>query len=68
MTETVTINVPDMTCAHCEETIRSALTSVNPNANIVVDLPAQVVRVDLPAGDALAAIVDAGYNPHISAG
>jgi copper chaperone len=68
MAEIVTINVPDMTCAHCEETIRSALTSLNPNANIEVDLPAQVVRVDLPAGDALAAIVEAGYSPQVSAG
>ena len=68
MAETVTINVPDMTCAHCEETIRKALSAVDSNASVEVDLAGQVVKTTVPAGDALAAITEAGYSPQIAAG
>lgn len=68
MAETITITVPDMTCGHCEQSIKEALSSVDPNSTIEVDLAAQVVRTNIPAGDALAAIVDAGYTPSIAAG
>lgn len=68
MTEMITITVPDMTCAHCEQTIRKALSDVNTNANVEVDLAAQVVRTNVPAGDALVAITGAGYSPQIAAG
>lgn len=68
MAETITITVPDMTCGHCEQSIKEALSSVDPNSTVEVDLAAQVVRTNIPAGDALAAIVDAGYTPSIAAG
>lgn len=68
MAESVTINVPDMTCGHCEKTIREALSAVDSNATVQVDLAAQVVKTTVPAGDALAAITEAGYSPQIAAG
>lgn len=68
MAELVTINVPDMTCGHCEKAIREALGAVDGNATVEVDLAAQVVRTNVPAGDALAAITEAGYSPQIAAG
>lgn len=66
MTDTVIISVPDMTCGHCEKTIRDALSAVDSNAQIEIDLAAQVVKTTVPAGDAMAAIVDAGYSPIIA--
>lgn len=66
MTDTVIISVPDMTCGHCEKTIRDALSAIDSNAQIEIDLAAQVVKTTVPAGDAMAAIVDAGYSPIIA--
>lgn len=66
MTDTVIISVPDMTCGHCEKTIREALSAIDSNAQIEIDLAAQVVKTTVPAGDAMAAIVDAGYSPQIA--
>ena len=68
MAEIVTIVVPDMTCGHCEKAIREALAAVDSNASVEVDLAGQIVKTDVPAGDALLAITEAGYSPQIAAG
>ena len=43
---TVTLNVPDISCAHCERTIIQALTPLNGVRGVHVDIPAKQVQVD----------------------
>ena len=43
---TTVLNVPDISCEHCERTITSALTPVPGVQQVKVDIPAKRVRVD----------------------
>ena len=45
MTTTV-LNVPDISCEHCEHTITTALTPVEGVRSVQVDIPAKQVRVE----------------------
>jgi copper chaperone len=45
MTST-TLNVPDISCEHCERTITGALSPVEGVRSVNVDIPARQVRVD----------------------
>jgi len=45
MAET-TLNVPDISCEHCEHTITSALSPVEGIRTVQVDIPAKQVRVN----------------------
>ena len=47
---TTVLNVPDISCAHCERTITSALSRVEGIRAVHVDIPARQVRVDYDAG------------------
>jgi copper chaperone len=61
---TTTFLVPDMTCGHCEKTVKQALDAVLPGVPVAVDLAQH--RVSLEGGNATvaeAAIRDAGYSP-----
>ena len=40
------LNVPDISCEHCERTITNALTPVAGVRTVNVDIPAKQVRVD----------------------
>jgi copper chaperone len=40
------LNVPDISCEHCERTITSALTPVSGVLTINVDIPTRQVRVE----------------------
>jgi copper chaperone len=40
------LDVPDISCEHCERTIRSALAPVEGVRNVDVDVPAKRVRVE----------------------
>ena len=42
----VTLNVPDISCEHCERTITNALTPVEGVQDVRVDIPAKQVRVE----------------------
>jgi copper chaperone len=42
----VTLNVPDISCEHCERTITNTLQPVNGIRAVRVDIPAHQVRVD----------------------
>jgi copper chaperone len=42
----VTLNVPDISCEHCERAITNALQSVEGIRAVSVDIPAKQVRVD----------------------
>jgi copper chaperone len=43
---TVTLNVPDISCEHCERTINEALAPVAGVRSVRVDIPAKRVQVD----------------------
>jgi len=64
---TTTFNVPDMTCGHCEKSVRSALGEALPGAAVTVDLDAKRVSVEGDAARAEEAIRDAGYTPEKAA-
>ena len=40
------LNVPDISCEHCERTITDALTPVEGIRTVQVDIPEKQVRVD----------------------
>ncbi len=40
-----TLNVPDISCEHCEQTVKTALNSVNGVEGVNVDIPSKTVRV-----------------------
>jgi copper chaperone len=42
----VTLNVPDISCEHCERTITKALQPVEGVRTVNVDIPTKQVRVD----------------------
>ena len=66
MTET-TFTVPDMTCGHCEKTIRNALNEALPGAEVIIDLSSHKVVVDGDADTAMAAMQEVGYTPERAA-
>ena len=42
----VVLNVPDISCEHCERTITGALSPVEGVRNVNVDIPGRQVRVE----------------------
>jgi copper chaperone len=46
---TTVLNVPDISCEHCERTITNALTPVAGIRAVNVDIPARQVQVDYDA-------------------
>jgi len=46
---TVVMNVPDISCQHCERTITSALTAMSGIESVRVSIPAKQVRVSYDA-------------------
>ena len=45
----VTLNVPDISCEHCERAITNALTPVEGVRTVSVDIPGKQVRVEYDA-------------------
>src|SRR5205809_851885 len=43
---TTVLNVPDISCEHCERTITKALTPISGVRTVNVDIPGKQVRVD----------------------
>jgi copper chaperone CopZ len=43
---TVLLNVPDISCEHCERTITQALAPLDGVQSVAVDIPAKRVRVE----------------------
>ncbi|WP_421362993.1 heavy-metal-associated domain-containing protein [Agrobacterium rosae] len=62
MTTTI-FTVPDMTCGHCEKTVRGALAEVLPDADVDIDLSTHSVTVTGDAATAETAMREAGYSP-----
>ncbi len=46
---TTVLNVPDISCEHCERTITNALTPVEGVRSVQVDIPTRQVRVEYDA-------------------
>lgn len=63
MSDTTRFIVSDMTCGHCEKTVRNALEEALPGAAVSVDLAAHTVTVAGDAAKAEEAIREAGYSP-----
>ena len=62
MSET-TFTVPDMTCGHCEKTIRAALNEALPEAKVNIDLSSHEVTIDGDADKAMVTMQAVGYTP-----
>jgi copper chaperone len=58
------LKVPDMSCGHCAATIDKAAKSVDPTAQVDVDLTTKVATIatTAPADRMGSAIRDAGYD------
>jgi copper chaperone len=67
MSNPVEFYVEDMTCGHCERTIREALAEQLPGASVQIDLGSHRVQVDGDAARAEAALREAGYTPVLKA-
>ena len=61
----IEFNVSNMTCGHCESTIRRVVKEVDPTGRCDVDLAGKRVRIETsrPAEAFRAAIEEAGYTP-----
>lgn len=46
----VTLSVPDISCEHCERTVKTALGTVDGVQGVEVDIPAKTVRVQYDPG------------------
>lgn len=64
---TASFTVSDMTCGHCEKTVRAALEKELPGAAVSIDLPSHTVTVEGDAAAAEKAIREAGYTPEAKA-
>ena len=58
------LTIPDMSCGHCAATIEKAAKSVDPAAEVDVDLTTKVavIATTAPANRVRSAIRDAGYD------
>lgn len=59
------LKVPDMTCGHCEKTIRNALSVLPGIKKLEIDLPGKILRIEgKPDSAAIRrAISESGYTP-----
>jgi copper chaperone len=56
-------HVENMTCGHCERTIRKAIAALSPQEKVAVDLRGRTVDVEgaLNAAQIIAALAEEGY-------
>ena len=59
----IELNVPDMTCNHCANTIRQAVAGIDPSAACEIDVGSKRVTVTsaAPPSDIIEALEEAGY-------
>lgn len=60
----IDLNVKDMTCGHCVSAVTRAVKSVDPAADVRVDLAGKHVHVEsrTAAHEFIAALAEAGYE------
>lgn len=58
------LKIPDMTCGHCKATVERAVTTLDSNADVVVDLPGHTADISTtaPAEAVLNALKAEGYD------
>ncbi|MER9953139.1 MULTISPECIES: heavy-metal-associated domain-containing protein [unclassified Mesorhizobium] len=58
------LRVPDMSCGHCASTIEKAVKSVDPTAQVAIDLGSSTVAVETKADETAIrdVIKSAGYD------
>ena len=56
-------HVENMTCGHCDRTIRKAIAALSPEAKVAIDLRAKTVEIEstLTAAQIAAALAEEGY-------
>jgi copper chaperone CopZ len=61
------LKVPDMTCGHCVQTVEKAVKSVDPAAQVEVDLAQKIATIETTAPEqSIADVVrSAGYENEI---
>ncbi|MBA3910777.1 MAG: copper chaperone [Rhodobacter sp.] len=61
----IELTVPDMTCGGCARGVTTAIKSVDPRAEVVIDLASHKVQVTTTAGSSAvkAAVAGAGFSP-----
>ena len=63
---TTTLNVPDITCGHCKDSIEGSVSGLPGVTSVAVDIAAKTVELDLSDAAVLDQIVNAiedqGYN------
>ncbi len=61
----LSFQIPAMSCGHCVRAVTEAVQALDAQAQVTVDLPQQVVRVESTAArEALVArLTEAGYPP-----
>lgn len=61
----IELTIPDMTCGGCARGVTAAVKSVDPTAEVVIDLASQKVRVTTTADTKTvkAAVTEAGFTP-----
>ncbi|HEY5664764.1 MAG TPA: cation transporter [Ilumatobacter sp.] len=65
MSDTITLNVPGMTCGHCEAAVKAEVGALAGVASVEVDLATKLVVVTgsgLVHGAIVAAIDEAGFD------
>lgn len=57
-------HVENMTCGHCDRSIRKALAALSPEAKVAIDLRARTVEIEgtLTAAQIVTALADEGYS------
>ncbi len=57
--------IPNMTCGHCARHVTEAVKSADPAAEVQIDLPTHLVKVQTsaPRETVAARLADAGYAP-----
>lgn len=57
-------NVPDMSCGHCKASVVAAITAIDPQAKVEVDLSLKTVTVasNVPPVDLIAALAGKGFK------
>ncbi len=64
-TDTITMDVQDMTCGHCVSVVTAAIKTQDDAAQIEIDLESKAVRIESakPKQVFVDAITEAGYTP-----
>ena len=57
-------HVENMTCGHCDRTIRKAIAALSPEAKVAIDLRAKTVEIEgtLTPAQIVTVLADEGYS------